>query len=330
MSGLRLSLLPAVCLLLLPRLALAGEGDKEIQPEELYRLDLRARKPAEKEMPGDRRPVAVRVFLGRDVGRLFYAADGGKVLAAVVAGQDAGKQKDRAPRLSHRLLLPIRTWDEEMFGEGTAKLSVEAYRDENNGNLVYLTHDGALAVVAGVKPSADKTDKGTKWLGRLRMKVRESGEDFTRALLRCSVEVYRDENTGCVIYAADKGGIAALVIDKAGEAREAEWSHALSFKARGPAEDDFTEKTASFGCEVYRDESRDTFVYVTPIFRLAVVPARRKVAGDRIESPRWVRLVRPKGAGEGKWSAEEFLNPNTGDRLFATAGGALAALPEPK
>lgn len=331
MFGPRLSLLPIVCLLLLPRLVPAAERDKEVQAEELYRLDLRARKPAEKEMPRDRRPVAVRVFLDRDGGRLFYVADGGNVLAVVAAGKDAGKSKDKAPRLSHRLLLPVRSVDEEKFGEGTAKRSVEVYRDENNGNLIYLTPEGAIAVVAGVKAMADKTDKGTKWLGRLRMKVRESGEDFTRALLRCSVEVYRDENTGCVIYAADKGGIAALTIDKAGEAREAEWTHALSFKARAPAEEDFTEKTAAFDAEVYRDEPRGTYVYVTPSFRLTVVPARRKVAAsDKLDGVRWERRVGPKGAGAEKWSAEEFFNPNTGDRLFVTAGGALAALPASK
>jgi hypothetical protein len=331
MFGPRLSLLSVVCLLLLPRLVPAGERDKEVRAEELYRLDLRARKPAEKEMPRDRRPVAVHVFLDRDDGRLFYVADGENVLAVVAAGKDAGKSKDKTPRLSHRLLLPVRTSDEEKFSEGIAKRSVEVYRDENNGNLVYLTPEGAIAVVAGVKPLADKTDRGTKWLGRLRMKVREHSDDFGQATLHCSVEVYRDENTGCVIYAADKGGIAALAIDKAGEAREAEWTHAVTFKARAPSEDDFTEKTTAFDAEVYFDESRDTFVYVTPSFRLAVVPARRKVAaGDKIEAPRWERRVRSKVAGAGKWSAEEFFNPNTGDRLFVTAGGALAALPASK
>jgi hypothetical protein len=321
------SFLPlAVGLALLSPVAFAGEGEKE-----LYRLDLRARKPSEKEMPRDRQPVAVHVFLDRD--RLFYVADEGKVLAVVSAGKDAGKRKDRPPQLSHRLLLPVRTSDEDRIGEATAKVSVEVYRDENNGNLVYLTHEGAVAVVAGVKPSAGKADKEAKWLGRLRMKVRENADDFGRAILHCSVEVYCDENTGCVIYAAEKRGFAVVAGAKAAEEKDeqaAEWSHALSFRVRAPNEDDFTAKTATFDTEVYRDEARDTWVYVLPSFRLAAVPARRRVAaGDKIEAVRWERRVGPKEAGAGKWSAEEFLNPNTGDRLFITAAGALAVLPKP-
>jgi hypothetical protein len=327
MFRLRSLILVAAGLTLPPLVALADEGDKE-----LYRLYLRARKPSEKEMPRDRQPVAVHVFLDRD--RLFYVADGGKVLAVVSAGKDAGDRKDRSPRLSHRLLLPVRTSDEDKIGEATAKVSAEVYRDENSGNLVYLTHEGAVAVVAGTRPAADKADKEAKWLGRFRMKVRENADDFGRAILHCSVEVYRDENTGCVIYAAEKGGFAVVAGAKAEEGKDeraAEWSHALSFRVRAPNEDDFTAKTATFVTEVYRDVDRDTWLYVLPSFRLAAVPARRKIAvGDKIEAVRWERRTGPKEIGAGKWSAEEFLNPNTGDRLFVTAAGALAVLPEPK
>jgi hypothetical protein len=166
------------------------------------------------------------------------------------------------------------------------------------------------------------------------MKVREHSDDFSRAPLHCSTEVYRDENTGCVIYAAEKGGFAVVAGAKVAEDEgtpAAAWSHALSFKARAPNEDDFTANTATFDTEVYRDEPRETWVYAMKSFRLVAVPARRKIAADdKIEALRWERWVGQKGAGAGKWGAEEFVNPNTGDRLFATSHGALAALPAPE
>jgi hypothetical protein len=206
---------------------------------------------------------------------------------------------------------------------------VEVYRDENNGNLVYVSHTGSLAVVPRLEAAADKRTREPKWLGRLPLRVRQKGDDFAFPTLRCNVEVYRDENSGCVVYVADKGSLAAVAHEQAGagkEAREPVWSHVLALKARAPGEQEFTEKTAEVTLEVYRDEPRATWVYVTDALCLAVVPGDKAVNQDKVQPARWTQVARPADAKSGKWSAEVFVNPNTGDRLFVTASGALAAV----
>jgi hypothetical protein len=318
-----------LCCSLLTHPAAAAPSESEARPEKLYRLDLRARKPAEKEFSRDSRSLVVQVFLDREADRLYYVAEDGKALAVTAAAKDAAKHTDKAARSLHRLLLPVRGWDDKTFGTDTPKVGVEVYRDENNGNLVYVSHTGSLAVVSGPKATAGKPTGEPKWLDRLPLRVREQCDDFCLPTLRCNVEVYRDENSGCVVYVADNGSLAVISPVKGGagkETREPVWSHALSLKARAYGENDFTNKTAAVTLEVYRDEPRATWVYVTDGLRLAVAPGDKAVAQDKAQPARWAQVIRPGDAKGGKWAAEVFVNPNTGDRLFVTAGGAFAAV----
>src|SRR5437879_3306932 len=100
--------------LLLVRPAVA-DNNSEVRPEALYKLELRVRKPAEKEFTRDSRTVPVHVTFARDSGRLFYATEEGKSLALVITGKAGAAKGDKAPRPLYRLLLPVRGWDEKEF-----------------------------------------------------------------------------------------------------------------------------------------------------------------------------------------------------------------------
>src|SRR5689334_7946312 len=126
----------------------AADEKEEVRLEKQYSLDLRARQPADKEFTRDSLSLAVHVFHDRKPSWLLYVAAEGKALAVVPAAKDAAGDGDKAPQRLHRLLLPVRGWDENTFGE--KKISVEVYRDENNGNLVFLSHPGFIAVAPGV------------------------------------------------------------------------------------------------------------------------------------------------------------------------------------
>jgi hypothetical protein len=67
-------------------------------------------------------------------------------------------------------------------------------------------------------------------------------------------------------------------------------------------------------------------VYITDARRLAVVPAHKKVNQAKVEATHWEGRVRPRDGAGGKWCAEVYRNPNTGDRLHVLPGGALAAI----
>ena len=52
-------------------------------------------------------------------------------------------------KLAHGLELPVRKAGEKDFTRETKKIGVEVYRDENNGNLIYVSETGSIAVVPG-------------------------------------------------------------------------------------------------------------------------------------------------------------------------------------
>jgi hypothetical protein len=53
--------------------------------------------------------------------------------------------------------------------------------------------------------------KGPKWLHGLDLRVRKGGEaEFSRDSRKVGVEVFRDENTGNLIYVSDTGAIAVV------------------------------------------------------------------------------------------------------------------------
>lgn len=48
---------------------------------------------------------------------------------------------------SHALVLKVRKSDEADFSDATKRFGVEVLRDENNGNLIYISETGSIAVV---------------------------------------------------------------------------------------------------------------------------------------------------------------------------------------
>jgi hypothetical protein len=306
-------------------------ADDDVRPQAAYTLDLRARLPAEKDFSDKSLKVAVHVSHDPRAGRLFYAAADGKALAVVPAGQDGSGDRDKAPRRLHRLLLPVRGWDEKAFGDQTPKVSVEVYCDENTGNVVYLSHAGFFAVVHGLKVDAGKAAKEPRWLDRLRLKVRPSDEkDFVFEYLKCNLEVYEDENTGCMVYVTANGALSVIALGKAGdgkETREPAWDHAVLSRARAYREEDFTPKTLTWSAEVFLDEGRGVRVYATDKLQVAATPGGKAKDPNKVQPLEWQKRLRSKEAKEGgKWSAEVFLNPNNDDQLFVTASGALAVV----
>lgn len=64
-----------------------------------------------------------------------------------VRAQDAVKAK--APEWKHGMELRVRKQGEPDFNKDTKKYGIEVFRDENNGNLIYISETGSIAVVPG-------------------------------------------------------------------------------------------------------------------------------------------------------------------------------------
>ncbi|MBY0233329.1 MAG: hypothetical protein K2W96_28955 [Gemmataceae bacterium] len=127
---------------------LAGEG-KGKDPKWQYGMELKVRKAGEKEFGKDTKKIGIEVFLDEANGSLVYITESGKI--AVVPGKQAkvgdGKAKD--PEYAHAMEVAVRKAGEAAFGADTKKVSVEVYKDVNNGAMIYISDSGEISVVAG-------------------------------------------------------------------------------------------------------------------------------------------------------------------------------------
>jgi hypothetical protein len=105
----------------------------------------------------------------------------------------------------HGYTVKVRRTGEDRFSSVTPTLGIAATQDRGFGLLVYVTDRGGLVAVKG-KASADPT-RPPKWVTRLQLGVRRRGEAAplpTDGRLG-SVEVYRDDNTGQLLYISETG-----------------------------------------------------------------------------------------------------------------------------
>jgi hypothetical protein len=62
---------------------------------------------------------------------------------------NAQDKDSKKPQWLHGMNLSVRKPDETYLGKETKKFGIEVFRDENNGNLVYVSETGSIAVVPG-------------------------------------------------------------------------------------------------------------------------------------------------------------------------------------
>jgi len=184
----------------------AVTGEKN--PVWQYGLILKCRKPEEAGFTKDTKKFGLDVFKDDNTGGLLYATDDGGLSAGGAAPAKAPEEgKVVAPKSLYGLVVRVRKADEANFTEKTKKYGVEVYKDENSGQLVYLSETGSLAVVP---PPAKMTEKtGVTWKHALVIKARPAGVDFAKAA-KYGIEVVEDNNTGHLIYISETGSIAVL------------------------------------------------------------------------------------------------------------------------
>jgi hypothetical protein len=61
------------------------------------------------------------------------------------------EEKVKTPQFKYGLEMGVRKTGEPEFTRNTKKIGIEVYQDENNGNLIYLTETGSIAVVPASK-----------------------------------------------------------------------------------------------------------------------------------------------------------------------------------
>lgn len=185
-----------------------GAGAKP--PKWVHSVDLSVRKGGVKDWK-DAAKYGIEVYRDNSTGNLIYICDTGSI--AVVADRADGKSEGKAPEWLHGLDLSVRKSNEASFTKDTRKFGVEVFRDENNGNLIYLSEVGAIAVAPG--PQALKAPtanvKEPAWTHGINVKCRQYGEkEFTAQTKIFGAEVFRDDNVGVTLYIGETGLLAAI------------------------------------------------------------------------------------------------------------------------
>jgi hypothetical protein len=321
-----------LCVLL--QLGEASAQTAEGKPVWLYAHDLKVRKGGETDWDKATK-IGIEVFKDPGTGALLAITQAGQLAVTPIGELGASKKADWL--FAHDLL--CRKGDEDKFGPDTAKFGVEVYKDGGSGKLLYLSQAAGIvfADAAGVS-----TDKDPAWHHGLAMKVRAPKEEaFGPNTKKVGVEVFKDGNTGGLIYITETGLIATGTAPATAPAKDAVKKptalYAYSLRVRKADEPDFIEgKTQKYAVEVFKDENTNSLVYITEAGSIAVVPAPSEVKLD--QKLEWQRAMtfkaRPGGEASftkaNKFGVEMFLDHKTGNTIFISDIGGIAVLPPKK
>jgi hypothetical protein len=258
-----------------------GDGMKSKAPLWQHGLELAARKFDEKDFSKTTTRFAFEVFKDENGGALLYVCGTGGIESVPAKYAKATPAAGKVKRPDHRygMNLKVRKAGEENFTKDTRKVGIEVFKDENNGNLIYLSETGGFAVVPAELADSDEVVKKAKdpdWQHGLEVAVRKFGEEkFGKDTKRFGVEVYLDANNGNLIYACETGDISVVPAKAAtktpeGRPKAPTLTHALDLAARKIGEAKFSKETKRYGVEVYLDENNGTTLYVSETGDLSV------------------------------------------------------------
>jgi hypothetical protein len=335
-SGLLLALLPEA--LAKPPLA----------PEWSHAFDLKVRPPGKDVKFDKAKGYGVEVFRDSNNAQGIYISQTGN-LAAVGGFKDAKvpAPSGKTPSWMHGIDLKVRPAGVLDFNK--AKLvGMEVFRDEVNGNWIYITDAGNISVCPGAKGLKAPTDptKTPVWVHGFDLKVRKAGEKiFDKDTKAWSIEVFRDDNNGNLIYICESGMLAVVpgfkdIPAPTPKAKDADHLHGLDLKVRKGGAKDFGAGTKAYGVEAFRDDNTGNLIYITEMGSLTVVPGKQTLTAPTKNPSEPVFQhgldLKCRLFGEKDWKKETtplfgievFNDDNTGCTIYIVETGAITAVPK--
>jgi hypothetical protein len=335
--------LAALGLFLAGTLVSRGQEGKAKDPDSKYAMDLRARKAGEPEFTKDTRKYGVEAYADGHSGDGIYISETGSLSVIGAKLFKGGDGKAKEPLWQHGLTLNVRPAGEKSWEKGK-KFGVEVFKDENNGDLVYINENGMLGTVPAKYAAATVLDKGKPknptWKHAMDLKVRKAGDiDWDKAK-KFGVEVFRDENNGSLVYLSETGHFAVSPVKLAGKddtAKGPTWQHGLELSARKHGEKEFGKDTKKYGLEVFLDENNGNLVYIAETGAIAVVPAKfaRTTEAGKSKAPELKHAmdlqVRKAGQkefekGTPRFGVEVYSDENNGNVIYISETGELSVV----
>ncbi|MCE9563478.1 MAG: hypothetical protein K8U57_15670 [Planctomycetes bacterium] len=234
--------------------------------------------------------------------------------------------------------MSVRKAGEPEFTAKTKKFGIELFKDERSNQLLYVCETGSLAFAP--VPGTLVSTKGPKWHHALEPKVRAPEQDNFQNAKRVGLEVFKDENTGDLIYITDVGAIAAgkapATAPDPKKIAPPKTEYGLVLKVRGANEPDFTDKTKRIGVEVFSDPNAgDQLLYITEAGSISTAPkpATFKAGAKGVTWKSAMALKARKGGVKEfdratKYGVEVFEDNRTGHLIFISETGSIAVLPK--
>lgn len=234
--------------------------------------------------------------------------------------------------------LATRKAGELEFTQKTKRFGVEMFRDLGSNRLLYVSEGGSIAFAP--IPGGLVTDRGPKWHHALEPRVRTADQSSFDNAKKFGLEVFKDENTGGLIYITETGAIATAPAPASPpdpkKIAPPKTAYGLVLRVRGANEPDFTDKTKKIGVEVFEDPNANTLFYITEAGSVATAPNPGKFVPDA-RGVTWKSAMALKARKGGvkefdtarKYGIEVFQDNRTGNLIFISETGAIAVLPKP-
>jgi hypothetical protein len=238
----------------------------------------------------------------------------------------------------YRLELPVPKAAPERDAAEPRTFFTDVLLDGDGGRLLYAA-ESTLGVVKGDAKAVGKGDKPAKELYRCALQARTFDEkEIGKDTRKFTVAVFRDENTGHLVYVSETGAVAVVAAprDVPKKAPETRRLYRLKLKVRPPGETDFSFKTLNCSVEVYREGDGDRLIYLAENGNLAVSAPGKEFNATEAKEPTWTHAhelkVRPPDQRDfnrdtPQFSMEVFNDENSETTVYITNKFALAVLP---
>jgi hypothetical protein len=302
-----------------------------------HAFDLACRKFNEPNITDKTKRWGVEVFRDNNTGLGLYISEVGAIaLAPNFGGLTVPIKPSEGPKWLTGNDLPARKAGVLKFDKATSH-SMELFRDPNVTNWLFITEQGYVAACNG-KLFPGKTGSNPKWIHSVDLAVRKGGVKEWKDATKFGIEVYRDANSGNLIYVTEHGYIAILPEEKEvkGDGKAPDWLHGLDLSCRKHNEKAFTKDTRKFGVEVYHDITTGNLILISETGAIAVMPAPAKVDAPtpKAKEPEWTHGLNIKCRKHGKanfdeaeaFGAEVFRDPNIGAIIYINEKGQVSAM----
>jgi len=307
--------------------------DKTDAPKFLYGHDVRVRAGGKKDFTPETPKVGIEVYHDEATKANIGISEKGEL--AVTPAGPVGADKTCKWLTAHDLA--VRKAGEPEFTSTTKKWGVELFRDLGSNRLLYACESGAVAFAP--IPGTLITTGGPKWHHALEPKVRTPGQASFDNAKRFGLEVFKDENTGGLIYITEAGSIATAAAPPSPpdpkKIAPPKTAYGFELRVRGADEPNFSDKTKRVGLEVFEDpNANNVLFYITDSGHIATAPGHGKFADAKGVTWKGAMTLKARKGGDAKfdnakkYGIEVFQDNRTGNLIFICETGSIAVLPK--